>query len=64
MVGSADEITFGIDYGSDMGSSYEYFDYYNYGKPVDSFLDNNLNTMMKLYLIYLRLADTLILGLE
>ena len=56
MVGSADEITFGIDYGSDMGSSYEYFDYYNYGKPVDSFLDNNLNTMMKLYLIYLRLA--------
>ena len=53
VVGSADGIKFVLDYGYDMGSSYGSFYYSNDRKPVGSFLDDHLNTMMELYFIYL-----------
>ena len=46
VVYSADGISFGLDDGSDMGSSCGYFDDSNDGKPVYSFIDDNLNTMV------------------
>ena len=46
VVCSADRISFGLDDGSDMGSSCGYFDDSNDGKPVYSFIDDNLNTMV------------------
>ena len=42
-----------LDYGYDIGSSYGSFYYSNDRKPVGSFLDDHLNTMMELYFIYL-----------
>ena len=46
VVCSADRISFGLDDGSDMGSSCGYFDSSNYWNFADSFLYDHFNKMM------------------